>query len=116
MSKSRRRSVYLPDEHWGRLAEIAAGEQRSVNWLVRQAVADRLERPTGSDLSGSATSATVTVTFPSGQPPFVFDANVDFEFNVRNEVAEVPGDGPFVECELTGRSWLTLKAARDKSK
>ena len=37
---AKRRSVYLPEDQWERLREIAENEDRSVNYLVRQAISD----------------------------------------------------------------------------
>jgi hypothetical protein len=38
VSKSSRRSVYLPDEQWDALREFGDKLDQSANWVIRQAV------------------------------------------------------------------------------
>ena len=41
---NRDRSINLADETWGQLTEIARSQDRSVSWLVRQAIEQYLYR------------------------------------------------------------------------
>lgn len=61
MTAKRRRSIYLADDQWGALAELGVAQDRSVNAMVRQAVANYLTAtrivPPNQHSAGPDTSA-----------------------------------------------------------
>lgn len=44
MSTQKRRVIYIPDEEWARLLELAEGESTTVSAIIREALTEKAKR------------------------------------------------------------------------
>jgi predicted transcriptional regulator len=94
---STRRSVYLPDEQWTALREIAEAEQRSVNFIVRRGVmhitqrgADELAEQEARARSGAWSSESVAKMLETKDEEI---ARLKRELAKRPRVATIVAEG-----------------------